>query len=633
MPVSATEQRAASVTPPSESLAAAASQAIDGPNVSIFVGNLPPGTSAMTLHQWLTRTFQAQLPVDCVTVGGQKPYGFVNCSASAAETIMSQVKSHSELCQFGSSTLRIEIQTGPTHGRKTKEQGISAPIGARTADAAPRAATARAVEPFRMATYFGAFDPVHENHVRQALAACDAFHIDACFLCPNADQGNKNKSIGVPLADRLEMLRRRCSGHNILRPYNCGGRAWNWEGRGVVTQEIADTLVPTAGNRGIELYQIIGQDSYEKAVVRSPRILEELRDPPRFLIVTPREGCSSADIRVPSAYRDRVFPLSGYRDEMLLSSTIIRAELSQGRHPDPRALHPSVLEFIQQRGIYGYRPISSSGSSFSDSGVPALPPQPASSTAASKPAWVHTAVKHDASRGNHWGAAAKTAPAAGGGHSPKAHGGSPKAATLARDPRVVAAEINQSLTHSPPTRHCHIVVLFGAHGTGKGTVAQALCSRQGYQHVSFGDIKRGIVAASSEKLSFEQLGPAVFRQYQERVAQLFKQGALRIVVDGLDPQYWRGQAHGTLGAVDACVLLSASEADCDALVKRVIERGREPASDAAWRVRRSIPDTERCWAVVGNLAQELRGLLAEVDSMQARDAVICKVEETLKKFW
>ncbi len=93
------------------------------------------------------------------------------------------------------------------------------------------------------------------------------------------------------------------------------------------------------------------------------------------------------------------------------------------------------------------------------------------------------------------------------------------------------------------------------------------------------------------------------------------------------------QAHGTLGAVDACVLLSASEADCDALVKRVIERGREPASDAAWRVRRSIPDTERCWAVVGHLAQELRGLLAEVDSMQARDAVICKVEETLKKFW
>ena len=57
----------------------------------------------------------------------------------------------------------------------------------------------------RIATYFGAFDPVHENHVRQvaaqlwpfislhssapqALAACLRFSIDACFFCPNADQ-------------------------------------------------------------------------------------------------------------------------------------------------------------------------------------------------------------------------------------------------------------------------------------------------------------------------------------------------------------------------------------------------------------------------------------------------------------
>jgi hypothetical protein len=56
---------------------------------------------------------------------------------------------------------------------------------------------------------------------------------------------------------------------------------------------------------------------YEKAIMRSTKILEELRDPPRFLIVTPREGCSSADIRVPPAFRDRVFPLIGYRDEMV----------------------------------------------------------------------------------------------------------------------------------------------------------------------------------------------------------------------------------------------------------------------------------------------------------------------------
>lgn len=53
--------------------------------------------------------------------------------------------------------------------------------------------------------------------------------------------------------------------------------------------------------------------------------------------------------------------------------------------------------------------------------------------------------------------------------------------------------------------------------------------------------------AASERLGPGQLGPAVFKQYQERVAQLLTQGASRIVVDGLDPQYWRGQVRCSLG--------------------------------------------------------------------------------------
>ena len=53
--------------------------------------------------------------------------------------------------------------------------------------------------------------------------------------------------------------------------------------------------------------------------------------------------------------------------------------------------------------------------------------------------------------------------------------------------------------------------------------------------------------ASSERLGPGLLGPAVFRQYQERVAQLLQQGASRIVVDGLDPQYWRGQVRCSPG--------------------------------------------------------------------------------------
>jgi hypothetical protein len=69
--------------------------------------------------------------------------------------------------------------------------------------------------------------------------------------------------------------------------------------------------------------------------------------------------------------------------------------------------------------------------------------------------------------------------------------------------------------------------------------------------LSAGDIKRGMVSSGSDKLSASQLGPAVFKQYQEVVSELMRQSTPRIVVDGLDPQFWRGQVRGSawLGAL------------------------------------------------------------------------------------
>ena len=87
-----------------------------------------------------------------------------------------------------------------------------------------------------------------------------------------------------------------------------------------------------------------------------------------------------------------------------------------------------------------------------------------------------------------------------------------------------------------------MVVIFCPHGVGKGTVAEALCRKHGYAHVSFGelllnlqcsrrcccplnacnvmrdacagDIKRDITS-SNPALSrdFGALGPAVFKGY------------------------------------------------------------------------------------------------------------------------
>ncbi len=112
----------------------------------------------------------------------------------------------------------------------------------------------------------------------------------------------------------------------------------------------------------------------------------------------------------------------------VLSSTIIRSQLSSGVMPDPRALHPSVFEFIRQRGLYGFRPTAAGASDSSGVAAAVTPPPSAPKNAVVNPA---------SARVGAWGPGSKT------------------------------------------------------HGTGKGTVAQALCSLQRYQHVSFGKFDGG----------------------------------------------------------------------------------------------------------------------------------------------
>jgi hypothetical protein len=131
---------AVSVQPVSSAVMQPASAEIR-PAVFIFVGNLPAGTSSQSLHRWLQSTFQAQLPVGSVSVGDQKLYGFVNCSSSTAEAILSQVKAQNGPHQLGGSALRIEIQR-TTPGCRGNEQGATAHGGKKVANPPPSSAAA-----------------------------------------------------------------------------------------------------------------------------------------------------------------------------------------------------------------------------------------------------------------------------------------------------------------------------------------------------------------------------------------------------------------------------------------------------------------------------------------------------------
>jgi hypothetical protein len=114
---------------------------------------------------------------------------------------------------------------------------------------------------------------------------------------------------------------------------------------------------------------------------------------------------------------------------------------SQGQRPSERSLHPKVMSFIADRSLYGF-PSKTASSALSD---------PAAAIAAAGPAQL--LASHPQPR-------------------------------PPPTPESIAAEISDSLP--TPPRKCHVVVLFGVHGVGKGTVADALCQRHGYAHVSFG---------------------------------------------------------------------------------------------------------------------------------------------------
>jgi hypothetical protein len=197
----------------------------------------------------------------------------------------------------------------------------------------------------------------------------------------------------------------------------------------------------------------------------------------------------------------------------VLSSTIIRGMLASGSIPEPRALHTAVAELIQERGLYGCPPTAAPAGATASvpSTVPASSSTKPSSSSAPVPPW---GPNSKAARALGAPTGGGPAPKAGGnspkatapkaeGNSPKAaaskaesgsqksvaskaEGGAPRAVAETRSVEAIAAEINDELMQAPLARRCHVIVLFGTHGTGKGTVAQALCSAHQYTHVSFG---------------------------------------------------------------------------------------------------------------------------------------------------
>ena len=151
----------------------------------------------------------------------------------------------------------------------------------------------------------------HEGDRRAAGAA--RAHAAAALRGPPCPSRPQLRGAGLELGGQVSCCRHEPA---VLRAHA--------DTRGAVALECA-RLLQSSPEQPVELFQIIGQDSYQSAVRKSSGcVLDKLLRPPRSLIVTPREEQGAAghscgaDIPVPPQHSSRVFVLDNYKDEMVL---------------------------------------------------------------------------------------------------------------------------------------------------------------------------------------------------------------------------------------------------------------------------------------------------------------------------
>ncbi len=173
---------------------------------------------------------------------------------------------------------------------------------------------------FKIAVYFGSFDPIHINHISLCIDLIShGFH--KIYLVAN--ENNTLKPYMVSHNHRNKMINLailECELSDYLIAYSSGIQNHDWDGRSQICNKIMENHI------GDQIYQIIGQDSYENALQRChfPNGIYALKG--RILIVYPRQGYCD-NIRIPAELSDSIILMSDYSDKYECSSTNIRQKL------------------------------------------------------------------------------------------------------------------------------------------------------------------------------------------------------------------------------------------------------------------------------------------------------------------
>lgn len=210
----------------------------------------------------------------------------------------------------------------------------------------------------KVGIYFGSFDPVHINHVQLCLNLLEN-DFKYVYMIPN--QANHMKPYIVSMEHRLAMINEVIDELKLdgrLIAYRSNIEQHTWPGR----DKIADEIVKLHPKETVEIHQIIGQDSFEKAVIRCKEHDGIYAIKGRLLLVYPRLGYTG-EIKVPISLKD-IAQIIDYKDSMVCSSTDIREGLKKlPTHLDAKkaisCIYSSVYKYICSNGLY--RVVASKG--------------------------------------------------------------------------------------------------------------------------------------------------------------------------------------------------------------------------------------------------------------------------------
>ncbi len=208
-------------------------------------------------------------------------------------------------------------------------------LGSRNSLKQLRFNTKTAIEP-KVGVYFGTFNPIHEGHIGLIKQAKKLHGLDEVLIVPNINPIHKSGVTDIKL--RNEMIAARIKNEPGLNLYvGDSAEIIDKFGRDPFFERVTQIY------GSYNLHQLIGDDSFMK-IMNEGGVEKNLF---RKYIVFKRKGGPA----IPEPETDK-YIISGYEDNLGLSSTTIRNKIKENKKTNLNELHPEVLKVIEKNELY-----------------------------------------------------------------------------------------------------------------------------------------------------------------------------------------------------------------------------------------------------------------------------------------